>query len=400
MKPTIKPAQTFLQKYGIEILLVFIGFLLVFLLLWFRLGSLTYGLAAPIEAESRTAAASWHAIIDNPLNAPYTVIQRLVILTGHNGVTSMRLVSTLWAVFAMVLFYIVARQWHSMKVATLATWLFISSSWFLHTARLATPEILWLVGILALVVIFSPKRDYSENWATFPILVGMLSATIYIPAMIWLVLLSIVLRKDNIADAWHASSNFLVRAGGILLGILMLSPLGYAFYKNQGLLREWAGLTTSFDAPVIMIKQFLSVPKQLFISGPFDPVHWLGRVPLLSVFETVMFILGAYFYMRHLKAARAKFIVILSLLAWIIIGIGGVASLSLIVPVVYLIVATGIAYMLHEWLKVFPQNPIARVIGIAIIAIAILLTSIYQTRSYFVAWRYSPDTAKVFTEKL
>jgi hypothetical protein len=63
-------------------------------------------------------------------------------------------------------------------------------------------------------------------------------------------------------------------------------------------------------------------------------------------------------------------------------------------------VATGIAYMLHEWFKVFPHNPIARSIGIIVIAIAILLTSVYQTRSYFVAWRYSPDTAKAFTEKL
>jgi uncharacterized membrane protein (DUF485 family) len=72
----------------------------------------------------------------------------------------------------------------------------------------------------------------------------------------------------------------------------------------------------------------------------------------------------------------------------------------MLVPVVYLILTTGIAYMLHDWFKVFPNNPIARSVGIGVIAVAILLTSVYQTRSYFVAWRYSTETRQAFTAKL
>jgi hypothetical protein len=399
MAPKVPPAKSFLQKYGIEILVVAAVFALLFMLLWFRLGSLTFGNAAAVEVASRQAAVSWHAILDNPLYAPYTIMQRLVMMTGHDGITSMRLVTTVWAVLAMVLFYLVARQWHSVKVASLATWLFITSSWFLHTARLATPEILWLASILALVVLFSPRRYGPTTWLSFPILVATLGAILYVPAMVWLVILSLFLRRDNIADAWDASRNFFVRFLSIVGGLLMLVPLGRALTQSPELLKQWLGFT-NLETPLIMAKQFLAVPKQLFVSGPLDPVHWLGRLPLLSVFEIVMFILGAYFYMTHWKAARAKFIIILSFLAWVIIGIGGLASLSLIVPVVYLVVTTGIAYMLHDWIKVFPHNPIARALGIAVIAVAILLTSIYQTRSYFVAWRYSPDTAKVFTEKM
>lgn len=396
----MKPLQHFFQDYGKEILLITAGFGLVFLLLWFRLGSLTYGQAATIEVESRAAAASWHAILDNPLNAPYSVVQRLVMATGHDGVTSMRLVSTVWAVLAMLLFYIVARGWHSMRVAGLATWLFISSAWFLHTARLATPEILWFVGILGLVVLFSPNKDGRHNRLALPSILLGLSLILYIPGMVWLVALSVILRRKNIAEAWEASSGWFVRTMSIIGSGLLLIPLMYAFYRNIHLIKTWAGLGESFEAPIIMIKQFLSVPKQLILSGPLDPVQWLGRLPILSVFEIVMFVVGAYFYLTHLKAARAKFIIILSLLAWVVIGVGGVVSLSLIVPVVYLIVTTGIAYMLHEWFKVFPNNPLARWIGIVVIAIAILLTSIYQTRSYFIAWRYSPETIQAFSEKL
>lgn len=392
--------KDFFKDYGREILIVTAGFLLIFMLLWFRLGSLTYGHAAPIEATAREAAVSWHAILADPLNAPYKAVQRLVMMTGHDGVTSMRLVSTLWAIGAMIFFYMVARQWHSMKVAGLATWLFITSSWFLHTARLATPEIMWLVSILALVVLFSPRREGSDNRLAFPILIATLSTILYVPAMVWLIALSILIRRKNIVEAWKASRGFFVRALSILLGLGILAPLAWSFYRTPGLVRTWLGFSASFDTPLIIVKHFLSVPKQLFFSGPLDPVHWLGRVPLLSVFETFMFILGAYFYLTHLKAARSKFIIVLSLLAWLIIALGGLASLSLLVPVVYLVLTTGIAYMLHEWLKVFPNNPLARSIGVVVIAIAILLTSVYQTRSYFVAWRYSPDTAKAFTQKL
>lgn len=396
----MRSLKNILQKHGWELLLVSAAFVLLFLLLWFRLGSQTYGHAAPAELTTQRSSLHWRTILRDPLNAPYTILERLVLLTGHHGITSMRLISTMYAVLAIVLFYIVARQWHSMRVAILATWLFISSSWFLHTARLATPDILWLVGILGLVVLFSPKRREDHPWLSLPVTVATLSVLMYIPGMVWLVLLSLFIRRKNIGEYWRSSPNWLVRSVSILGPAVLLTPLGYAFYGNIRLIKPWLGIGDQLNDPLTIGKQFLAVPKQIFVSGPFDPVHWLGRLPILSVFETVMFLLGAYFYVSHFNAARSRFIIILSLLAWVIIAVGNRVSLSLIIPVIYLVLTTGIAYMLHEWLKVFPKNPVARGIGITVISIAILLTSLYQTRSYFVAWRNSPDTRSAFTRTL
>lgn len=400
MQKLRKNIRNYIEDYGRETLIVLIGLVVVGSLLWFRIGSLTYGRAAEIEAASILAAGDWHTLVADPLNAPYTALQYFVTLLGHNGITSMRLVTTVWAIVAIGLFYIVARQWHSMRVAALATWLFISSAWFLHTARLATPEILWLVAILALVVLFSPRKEGRFSWLSLPTLSISLALTLYVPAMVWLLLLSVVIRRKNIAEAWQASTNWFLRVVSVVFGLVLVAPLVRALYIDTSLIGRWLGFDGSLEAPLAIAKQFLAVPKQLFISGPLDPVHWLGRLPLLSVFEIVMFVLGAYFYASHLKAARSRFILVLSMLAWILIAVGGVASLSLIVPVVYLVLTTGVAYMLHEWFKVFPTNPVARALGIVVVATAILLTSIYQTRSYFVAWRYSPDTAEVFTQKL
>ncbi|HSH56104.1 MAG TPA: hypothetical protein VK983_04745, partial [Candidatus Limnocylindrales bacterium] len=109
----MKRIKEFLQAHYAEILLVLAGLTLLFLLLGFRLGSLTFGNAADVEVASKQAGSSWYAIIDNPLNAPYKAMQRLALYTGLDGITIMRAVSAVWAVGAIILFYLVARQWHS-----------------------------------------------------------------------------------------------------------------------------------------------------------------------------------------------------------------------------------------------------------------------------------------------
>lgn len=389
-----------LRHHWLESVFVLFAVVLLSLLLWFRLESLTYHLAAPIELMSRQDAQSWHTIVNNPLNAPYSILQRLVILSGHSSLAAFRLVSTAFAILAMVLFYLVARQWHSMRVAVLATWLFVSSAWFLHTARLATPEVLWLDAILALVVLFTPRKSERQAALILPILAGTLGVLLYIPGMAWLVLLSVIIRRKNIAQYWHSAPQKILRILSLLLLAVLLAPLVWSFVQNPELIRQWLGIAATLPLPLDMLKHILVVPQYIFVQGPLDPVHWLGRLPLLSVFETVMFLVGIYFYVRHLQAARSRFIIILSGAAWLVIALGGVASLSLLIPAVYLVVTTGIAYMLHEWFAVFPKNPLARTIGVAVVIVAVALTSLYQTRSYFVAWRYSPDTQKVFTKNL
>ena len=377
---------------------------LLFLLLWFRLGSLTYGNAADIEVATRGASTSWQAILSNPLNAPYTVVQHLVTLTGHTGITSLRLISTLFAILAVVLFYFVARQWHSMRVALLASWLFISSSWFLHVSRLGSPEILWLVSILAIVVLLTPNRNGRQNSLALPSTIVALCSVLYVPGMVWLVLAGVVLQRKNIREAWTASRSWWLRLLSIFAGLALLAPLLYAFIRTPELIKRWMGIPGNLDLDTeslqIIGRNLLSVPESLMLRSHFDAVHWLGNLPLLSSFEIVMLLLGTYFYATHFRAARTKFLMALAGISWLIVGISGINAITLVVPVMYLLIAGGIAYILHHWLKVFPNNPIARTIGIVVIMSVVLLTSIYQTRSYFVAWRYNPETAKVFHTKL
>jgi hypothetical protein len=226
----------------------------------------------------------------------------------------------------------------------------------------------------------------------------------YVPGMVWLVIIGVIVRRRNIFEAWQASASKLVRVSSVVLSVAALAPLVYGLARSPSLIKQWLGLVSTPDSSIPSLADIganlASVPLSLFYKSNFDAVHWLSDLPLLSSFEIVMFLLGLYFYLTHLKASRTRLIVVLAAVSWLLVGIMGQNAISLIVPVIYLVVAAGIAYILHLWLKVFPNNPIARSIGIAVITLAILLTSIYQTRSYFVAWRYNSDTAEAFKHKL
>ncbi len=398
---SMKKLHLFISENARQIIGLAIGGLLLLGLLWFRLGSLTHGLAADVEVATAGAIAEgWRGLLENPLNLPYHLIQKAVYYLGHDGITSLRLISTMFAILAAGLFYIVARQWHNARIALLGSWLFISSAWFLHIGRLGTPEILWLVSTLAIVVLLTPNRNGRQTKLALPTTLLGLAAVLYVPGMVWLVLAGILVRRKNIAEAWTATKMLWLRIVSIMLALVALAPLAYGLVRHPTLIGEWLGFGAVMPSLPEIGQNLIHVPLSLFIYSSFDAVHWLGRIPVLSVFEIAMLIIGSYFYAKNFRAARTRLIAVLAVIGWALVGIMGLTAISLVLPVVYLLIASGVAYTLHLWLKVFPNNPVARTIGIVMIMLAILLTSIYQTRSYFVAWRYNDSTSEVFRTRL
>ena len=403
-RPKIKQFFETSKEYRWYILFTVVGICLLSFLLWFRLGSLTGGKAAAIELQTKAAAASWQAIILNPLNAPYKILQKIVIASGHSGITSLRLISTFFGLAAVCLFYFVARQWHSMRVALLASWLFISSAWFLHIARLGSPDILLLTAILAVIVVLSPNRRGRQSALALPSTLLILSVVLYVPGMVWLVLAGGIVQRKNIVEAWKASPQNLIRIVSVGASAVLVIPLIYALVKTPYLLKDWIGYQIA--GPVgthILVSMFHNVANaasSFVYQSSFNASYWLGNQPLLSSFEIAMALLGSYFYACHLRAARTRLIIILSAVAWFVIGVDGVMNITILVPFAYLLVAAGIAYILQVWLKTFPNNPVGRNFGITVVMVAVMLTSIYQTRSYFVAWTYNSETIKTFDTKL
>ncbi|HEY9715588.1 MAG TPA: hypothetical protein V6C72_19095, partial [Chroococcales cyanobacterium] len=228
-------------------------------LLLFRLGSLAGNMSAG-EAAAAHAAGSWHNLVDNPLYAPLKAVQWLLFFViPHHGQTITRLPSVLFGVSSIWAFAYILRNWYGVRTAIFGTILFAFSSWFLHAARLADFDIMYLWGMLMLIathiMVDRAKRSLTLLTAT------MLTALIlYIPGMVWLIALNLVWQWGTL---WHQAKE-LFRWWHWLLAIfsfaVLVALLGWAFWQDTGLIRTWLGAPNHFASVFTIIKQFAKIP--------------------------------------------------------------------------------------------------------------------------------------------
>ncbi|MEK7600058.1 MAG: glycosyltransferase family 39 protein [Patescibacteria group bacterium] len=372
-----------------------LGVLLVSWLMLYKLGNLTDGMSAA-ELSATSAAVGWHGIYQNVLYLPLNFIRSVIfaLFTDH-GLLLGRLPNALFGALTIITFACLIKVWHGTRTAVMATLLFATSAWVLHVSRLASFDVMYLWTLPTLLLLHALFNKHAKNpivWFGSAIVWGCM---LYIPGMIWLVLLSIYLLRSQIATGWRHFSRWWQRLGYLLLALAGLPLLVFNLAKFGGV-TMWLGLPTELSGPLILLKQLAAVPVHMFVRGPRYPEVWLDSVPLLDIFSLAMCFVGIYFYATHIKASRTRLLGLFTVLGVLLVAIGGPVGLSLLVPVLYITIATGIAYMMHDWLHVFPNNPLARGIGIGLISLAIGLSCLYNLRAYFVAWPHNPTTQAVF----
>jgi hypothetical protein len=368
--------------------------LLLAALLLYKLGSLMGGLSNQ-EVAAATQGVGWHGIFHHPQYLPLELLRSIDFFSfKQHGQTLTRLPNVLFGALAIVSFGWLIRQWHSQRTALLATVLFATGAWTLHVSRLASFDVLYLWALPTLLLSYSLLHRHPESRL---VRYGSLFAwlmLLYIPGMVWLLIISLVVEQKVVRKAWQSLSLWqrllevvLFAAGASLLIIDLFRP---------GRLVQWLGLPSSFPHLSTLLKHELAVPVHLFIRGPEYPQLWLGRAPLLDVFTLAASLVGIYFYVTHWSATRSQLLLSLAVAGWLLVGLGGPVGFSLLVPLLYVAAATGIAYLLHEWLQTFPRNPLARGVGVGVMILAVGLASVYNLRAYFVAWPHNAANRAVF----
>ena len=363
-----------------------------------RLGSLTGGLSGN-EYRAVTLPLGRHDLYQQPLYLPLKLVRSVIFfLASDHGQLLSRLPNVFFGALAVAIFVWLVKLWHGSRVAWLAGLLFATSAWSLHVSRLASYDVLYYLALpsLLLVHLWLQKRPKAGLWYLSNLLNGLL---LYVPGLIWIVLLNAYLQRQLLSGAWRQFNSVRQRTLYLLAGLIWL-PLLIIDLTRSGQLRLWLGLPAHLAAPLTILKQVVAVPVHLFIRGPQYPELWLGRTPILDVFTLVACLVGIYFYLTRLNSMRSRLLVGFLILGTTLIGLGGPVSLSLLVPVLYLAAATGIAYLLRDWLKVFPLNPIARGLGLGLIILAVGLSGIYNLRAYFIAWPHNGATKSTFRYRL
>lgn len=362
-------------------------------LLW-RINSLVPGYAET-EAATYQDSTSFQTIWDNPLNAPFLILVRILLFIHPDSYLATRIVAVVLALGVLVVFARLLNNWHGTTTAVIGTLLFGLSAIFLHTARLGSPDVL-MYGVFMLAACgFWLKR--TNHWLALASCFLLAAVLLYVPGMVWFLGLGVIWQWKVIEAIFK--KHLLTISLGVVTGLAALAPLGLALYKDHSLIRQWLALPSNWPNPWEMIQNLLGVPYHLLVRNEANPVMWLGNAPVLDVFCLVAFGLGVYLYLRRVRLARTRIFLSVLLLTLGLVTIGSSITVSVLVPFMYLVIAAGAAYLLTMWFAVFPRNPIARSIGWIIVGIVVVASLGYQTTHYFIGWPQAQATHDVFTAK-
>lgn len=384
--------MSLVANYWWSTIIAIVAAIAVSILLTYKLGTLTPGFSARELSQSHESAHI--ALGQNPLFFMHSGAQHILQNLNHFGFVAMRLPSVMVAGLAVFCFYSVLAHWYTKRLALLGVLSIATSSWLLHSARLASHEAMFFLLFALFAATLWLQRNRTSSLAILSCLF-LTGTLLYIPGMVWFILPLVVWQRRRIRNIVAAFVTW-QQIAIILFSVLVLLPLLWAGFHNHNFLRSWLGFPAQWAPPKEIMRSVLHIPALLFWHGPSDPTLWLGRLPLLDWFQTVMFVVGLYAYRFKLGLDRTWFLAYVLIIGSILVALKGSVSIALLLPFIYLIVASGIALMLQQWFTVFPRNPFARTFGITILVLALLTSCLYQLDHYYIAWPHTPETKASF----
>jgi hypothetical protein len=349
------------------------------------------------EVNNLRQSMTWHAIINNPLNLPLRLLERLAFYIAPHNVMLLRLPSVIIGLVIICLIVGVVRHWYGLKAAVVTSLLLATSSIFLADARQATPSIL-MFGLVLLLAIRSWLTNSTRRILPLLAAITAITLALYVPGFIWFIAAAVIWRYKFIQRCFNLC--YIWQKVCLLgLGIIIILPLIWSAIRLPSLLYSIFGLPRQFNL-ITMWRNLYHIPLDLFIRSSLSPSQIVPHIPILNIFEICMFILGIYSLWYFRKSDRFKSLSGLCVMAILLITIGGPVSINLLLPIIYIVITVGIFYMLENWMYIFPINPIARTIGIIVLSCAVGISCWYHLDSYYIAWQNDPTTQIVFNQSV
>ena len=156
--------------------------IIVLALLFWRLGTTVPGYS-PSELAVYHQSSSLHTLLTNPTDLPYTGLVHLAIRLHPHSFLVVRIVSAVLGAVMAGIFYWLMQHWHGQRIAWMATILFATSTRFLHTTRLGTPQIL-LLGLFALMAYGVWLKERLRPRFALPVGLFLACLLLYVPGML------------------------------------------------------------------------------------------------------------------------------------------------------------------------------------------------------------------------
>lgn len=306
--------------------------------------------------------------------------------------------SLIMATTIMSMFYAI-KKWHNLRIALLTTALFAVNSVILSFARSATDTVFMMLWFCFVAFVLWARYTRSTRLLPVFLSIGTVLA-LYIPGAVWFIaVLSFLYRKRLKEILSGIKQKYLFT--GIFLAVVALGPLIYAISKDFATLRELLLIPASID-PSAFLTNILKLPSAFLYRMPDNPAFTVGRLPIMDVVTGAFAILGLYNYRSYLKWDRTGLLAVTCVVALLLSALSGnlLRVLVLSTPFVFMLIASGIAYLLEIWYDVFPRNPFARSFGTIILSVLVVLSGFYNLTRFYVVWPQTPETRATFNQKI
>lgn len=386
------------KKHFKQFVVGFTSLCLLVTLNFYRLASITNNKLSQPEVEAVKSSLSGRIILENPLFLPYKLLTYLFLKLNLTTVFSLRLVTALFGILLVIFFYFLIKRWFSPKIALLTSLLLATSNLYLNYARLAVPYILVPLGLL--VLLWATWWIYQSKVVKTKLLIAslLIILCLYIPGLIWFCLIIVLLQKNHLKTMFKGTPKNIISAS-VVLSLVLLFPLIIASIQQPKIFFQLLAIPTSINL-IEFLNNLVQVPISLIVRSEFNPVFGLGRLPYLDIVTVCLAILGTYAFVLRYKLMRTKALVSAIIIAWILISFENQIKIIILLPVIYIVVAGGIMFLLQQWYSVFPNNPISKFVTICLLSSILTLSVYYNSLRYFVAWANNPLSQQAFQLKV
>ncbi|MCB9821497.1 hypothetical protein H6798_03085 [Candidatus Nomurabacteria bacterium] len=368
------------------------------LLLFVQLRTLVGGYSQE-ERLVEVATNSFPNLLDNILYWPYYLLVYALRFVVTDGILAARIISASLAFLATFNILLIINRWFSTELAIVGATVFVSCSWLLQIGRVGTPQIMGIAVLLSIFtgmlwLIYRPKKILPSIFTGVALVFGMFVP--FIPLLILAGLLLAVFKERNLLKVVPIWLWALIGIG--IISIILLYVFGGL--KNYGQTSKILGIPDDLPNLHTLLVNLRSSLAAIFWYAPANPAQWVGNLPLLDIFGVVMVTLGVYHHERTSSDRRSLILFGSTLIILLMTALsGGINSpgFSLLLPLVALFIISGLYEFLNLWRKVFPVNPIAKILSVMVVAILVSVSSYYQLSRYFIAWSNSPQTRDIYS---
>ncbi len=375
-----------------------VGIVVLTLLFGFRLDSVGPGVNLAesdtvLIVQSRSLSAR-DILLQDPLYLPHKVGLYALEKLGLTSLGALRSVGASFAIIATISMYLILKHWHTRRIAIMGSILFATSSWLLHSSRLAVPEVSYL--LLPVLIFLGTKLEQGKRpFVTLSVAILVSVVLLYVPGLVWLIIPAFLWQRKRLFERL-SGVNRVASGLVLLLALVLIMPLIYTLVLGRVSWQLWLGYNGNFTSVIDILQNLAQLPVRILLRNEANPLITVGQLPFLDIATSILVLLGGYWYFFQRKLDRARLMVGGLLITMVLIAVNGPMLSALMLPFVYLLATAGLTLMLQQWFTVFPRNPLARGIALVLVSLVIGLIGFYHLNRYFVAWPNSPETKATF----